>query len=114
MSRLSRRSPRVKPPLRGRAVTKHYRGEFAPVASVRRPLTTRSPALSHPGRKLKPPISTSPPFNPCPPPKIGLHAKLVKFYQHWVKLLRSLNQPWQWLLAVVIVLSSLILLSQLK
>ncbi|MEM7061769.1 MAG: hypothetical protein AAF572_01210 [Cyanobacteria bacterium P01_B01_bin.77] len=114
MSRLSRRPSRVKPPLRGRAATKHYHGEFAPVASVRRPLKAHGSGLLPPRQEIKPPISVPDPRMPCPPPKPGLYANLVEFYKSWVKLLRSLNQPWQWLLAIAIILSSLLLLSQLK
>lgn len=116
MSRLPRRSSRVKPPLRGRAATKHYRGEFAPVASVRRPLKARGPTLSPPHQEIKPPIPVPMPDPriPCPPPKTSPYADLAEFYKRWVKLLRSLDQPWQWLLVVVIVLSGLLLLSQLK
>lgn len=116
MSRLPRRPSRVKPPLRGRAATKHYRGEFAPVASVRRPLKARGPMLSPPPQKTKPPVPdpVPDPGIPCPPPKPDLYADLFKFYQSLVRLLRSLSQSWQWLLVVAIVLSSLLLLSQLR
>ena len=114
MSRLPRRTLRVKPPLRGRAATRHYRGEFAPIAAVRRPVIARGPMLSPPHQEIKPPIPVPPSPIPCPPPKTGLYADLVEFYKRWVRLLRSLDQPWQWSLAVAVVLSSLLLLSQLK
>lgn len=116
MTRLPRRSSRVKPPLRGRAATKQYRGEFAPVASVRRPLNARGPMLSPPHQKIEHPIPLplpEPPI-PCPPPKTSPYADLVELYKRWGRLLRSLDQPWQWLLVMAIVLSGLLLLSQLR
>ena len=119
MSRLPRRPSRVKPPLRGRAVTKQYRGEFAPVASVRRPLRAYgSRPLSPSHQKMEPPICPEPVPNPPvpipPSPKSGLYADLFRFYKRLERLLRSMDQPWQWLLAAAIVLSGLLLLSQLK
>ena len=114
MSRLPRRSLRVKPPLRGRAATRQYRGEFAPVASVRRPVHARGPTLSPPPWEIEHPIPgpMPDPNTPCPPPKSSLYADLVAFYKGWVRFLRSLDQPWQWLLAIAIVLSSLLLLNR--
>ena len=118
MSRLPRRSSRVKPPLRGRAATKQYRGEFAPVASVRRPLGAYGSRLSPSHQKMKLPICPEPVPNPPvpipPSPKSGLYADLVRFYKSLGRFLRAMDQPWQWLLAAAIVLSGLLLLSQLK
>ncbi len=119
MSRLPRRPLRVKPPLRGRAATKHYRGEFAPVASVRRPLRsygstpylqTRAP-LTPPCEEPKPPVIppevTDPPLTH--PHNKSLYADLIEFYKSWVRL----DKPWKWLLTLAVVLSSLLLLNRL-
>ncbi|MBE9066696.1 hypothetical protein IQ260_08525 [Leptolyngbya cf. ectocarpi LEGE 11479] len=113
MSRLPRRPSRVKPPLRGRAATQHYRGEFAPVASVRRPLNIYgSRLLSPPHQERKPPIPAPDSPIPRPPSQSELYADLAEFYKRLGRLLRRIDQPWQWLLlASAIVLSSLLLLS---
>mgnify|MGYP001804448324 FL=1 len=69
MSRLPRRPLRVKPPLRGRAATRQYRGEFAPVASVRRPLRPYgSAAYSQDRTPLTPPCEKPQP--PAIPPEV--------------------------------------------
>ena len=115
MSRLPRRPSRVKPPLRGRAATQSYRGEFAPVASVRRPLKAHGTQLPMPPpQTIAPPVCPEPPTPPtdCPPPKTGLYADLVEFYKKLWILLQRINQPWQWLLIVLaIILSGLLFLS---
>ncbi|MEO1508333.1 MAG: hypothetical protein AAFU84_11850 [Cyanobacteria bacterium J06633_23] len=116
MSRLPRRPLRVKPPLRGRAATRQYRGKFAPVASVRRPLRAYGTRpLSPPYEEIKPPSSPKPVSDPpiiVPLPQPSLYAELVEFYKSLGRLLRRIDQPWQWLLLVsAIVLSSLLLLS---
>lgn len=122
MTRLLRRTSRVKPPLRGRAATDHHRGEFAPMASVRRPRRPYGVA-GYPHRvtiKPTPPLSPVPPAPPhgpeAPsprPPETSLYADLVQVYKSLGRLLRSLEQPWQWLLALAIALSSLLLLNRL-
>ena len=63
MTRLPRRTLRVKPPLRGRASIQHYRGQFAPITAVRRPtnpgsaslLTELTPVITHPIPEIPPP-----------------------------------------------------------
>ena len=108
MTRLPRQPSRVKPPLRGRAATQSYRGEFAPIASV------RYPQRPH-GSRFHPPISPSCPEQPISPPleRKSLYGKLLKFYQHLIRLIQSLKQPWQWLIALTLILCSLLLLNQL-
>ena len=109
MSRLPRRPLRVKPPLRGRAATKHYRGEFAPVASVRRPLR---PYGSAPYPQTRIPLT--PPCDKKKPSedKNSLYAELVELYKSWGRFFQSLGKPWNWLLVLAIVLSSLLLLNR--
>ncbi|MGD1853368.1 MAG: hypothetical protein ACFB2W_03875 [Leptolyngbyaceae cyanobacterium] len=115
MSRLPRRPSRVKPPLRGRAATQHYRGEFAPVASVRRPLRAYGSRTLLPSQERKQSVVCKPePDSSTPKPPPSLYADLVKFYKSWVRFLQDLNQPWQWLLAIAVVLTGLLLLSQLR
>ncbi|WP_215608218.1 hypothetical protein [Leptothoe spongobia] len=118
MTRLPRRASRVKPPLRGRASTRHYHGDFAPIASVRRPLRSYNSRpltrLSCPEQEIKSPGNPSGPEQPHPhEPKPSLYADLVEFYKSWGRFLRSLEKPWQWILAIAIVLSSLLLLNRL-
>lgn len=120
MSRLPRRTSRVRPPLRGRAATKAYRGDFAPLASVRHP---RSPygstGYTQRERPTPPPyqaptVPPARPESPIPTPsETSLFADLVQFYKSWGRLLRNLDQSWQWLLALGIILSSLLLLHRL-
>ena len=104
MTRLPRQPSRVKPPLRGRAATKSYRGEFAPIASV-----------GYPQRPYGSPFYPPCPEQPAPPPlqRKNLCADLLRFYQHLICLIQSLKQPWQWLIALTLVLLSLLLLNQL-
>ncbi|MBX2863764.1 MAG: hypothetical protein KTR27_09420 [Leptolyngbyaceae cyanobacterium MAG.088] len=123
MSRLPRRSVRVKPPLRGRAATKQYRGNFASLTTVRRPSRPYGSAPLPPGREplypppgevvppMKPPQDVAPPATY--PPENSLYADLVDLYKRWGRFLRGLDQPWQWLVALAIVLSSLLLLNRL-
>ncbi len=121
MTRLPRRTLRVKPPLRGRAAslkgqaaTRHYQGEFAPVASVRRPRRPYGAERPVPPPYPGPPSPPGGPEAPVPqPPKTSLYADLVQLYRSWGRFLRSLDQPWQWLLALAIVFSSLLLLNRL-
>ena len=94
MSRLPRRSSRVKPPLRGRAATQHYRGEFAPVASVHRPTRPLYSPQKHHGSSCS---GTEQPLT--------LYQKLKHF-------LDSL-EPWKGLLILALLLSSLWLLNRL-
>ena len=122
MSRLPRRPLRVKPPLRGRAATRQYRGEFAPVASVRRPSRPYSSArtpLTSPYKEPKPPIvppgDTEPPIthpHTNGPHTHGIYADLVELYKSWGRFLQTLGKPWNWLLVLAIVLSSLLLLNR--
>ena len=125
MNRLPRRWSRLKPPLRGRAATRQYRGEFAPVTSVRRPLQPYSsggflPVQSLPlTEKIAPPASPSESSEPPTAllsqssPKGDLYAKLVELYKSSGRLLRDLDQPWQWLVVFAIVVTSLLLLNRL-
>lgn len=108
MTRLPRRSLRVKPPLRGRAATKSYRGEFAPIASVRYPQRPYGSPFHSP---ISPPCPEQP-ISP-PPKRKSLYAALLRFYQHLIRLIQSLEQPWQWLIVLTLVLFSLLLLNQL-
>jgi len=121
MSRLPRRPLRVKPPLRGRAATQHYRGEFAPIASVRRPSRPYGsapapyPQVRIPLEEPKPPVV--PPLEdtevpPTHPPDNGLYEDLAELYKSWGRFLRSLDTPKKWLLALAIVLGSLLLLNR--
>ena len=114
MNRLPRRTTRVKPPLRGRAATQHYRGQYAPL-SIARPA-------------VKPPSKPSPPLrrkivSPQPLHKehksvdqhqeTGLFTELLSFYKSWGRLIRSMDQSWQWLLVLGIVLLSVLILPRL-
>ncbi len=121
MTRLPHRTSRVKPPLRGRAATQQYRGNFAPITSLRRPLSPYGSAPFPRGQEpLCPPhreVPANPPNDAGPPsthpPQDNLYADLVKFYKQWGRFLRNLDQPWQWLVALTLVLSALLLLNHL-
>ncbi|MDV3353516.1 hypothetical protein QGP82_32875 [Leptothoe sp. LEGE 181152] len=115
MTRLPRHASKVKPPLRGRAATKQYRGEFAPVASVRRPLHPYGSPQELPCKEIDPPTLPPKDVDPpiTPPHKTSLFADIVQFYKSFARLLETLNQPWQWLLALATVLSGLLLLNRL-
>lgn len=111
MTRLPRRhASRVKPPLRGRAATKQYRGEFAPVASVRRPLSSHVSPQEPPCKEINPP--TLPPKDVEPPithpDETSLFADIVQFYESFVRLLKNSNQPLKWLLAFATILMGLL------
>ncbi len=119
MSRLPRRPLRVQPPLRGRAVTRHYRGQYAPLALVHPVVRPPSSPLPMARVCVQPPggennnSCPSPPTqeNPVPQPaQKSLFKDLFSFFRGWVRLVRKLDQPWQWLLALVIVLVSVLLL----
>lgn len=115
MSRLPRYRSRVKPPLRGRAATKApLGGTFAPIQSVRYPTRPRGAGAHRPPAypDVEQPVSPKPevPVSPSPRPP---HSDTPNLYRHWGRFLRSLDQPWKWLLVAVIVLSSLLLLNQL-
>lgn len=105
MTRLPRHASKVKPPARGRAATRQYRGEFAPIASVRRPLPPYGSPQELPCKEIDPPIT--------PPHEASLFADIVQFYKSFIRLLETSNQPWQWLLALATVLSGLLLLNRL-
>lgn len=119
MTHLPRRTLRVKPPLRGRAATKQCRGKFAPITSVHRPLSPYGSGGLREGSPISPSPETgqpapAPPIFPNPPlHDKGLYADLVDFYKRWGRFLRSLDSPWQWLIVLAIVLTSLFLLNQL-
>lgn len=116
MSRLPRRPVRVQPPLRGRAAIRHYRSRYAPIALVRpvlKPPSGSMPTHGIPGRERP----GSPPHDteilvPQPVQK-SLFNDLFEFYKGWTSLVRRIDQPWQWLLALAIVLMSVLLLPRL-
>lgn len=119
MTRLSRRASRVKPPLRGRAATQHYRGEYAPVASIRHPLPSRRPTIQS-SKSKKYPISPPDPTREIPAPlpkktappqknKHNLYADLTEFYQ---RLGRFFSQYWKWLIVFVVLAVILITLAK--
>ncbi len=130
-NRSPRHPSRVQPPLRGRAATRHFRGEFAPAAAVRHTLNPPSSRpLAPEGESLKP-VPPPPPQKPKPPeppplpeppissppahtpPTNNKYAVLVQLYRRWKRFIRSLDQPWQWIVVVVIVLLGLFLLNRL-
>ncbi|MEM9092725.1 MAG: hypothetical protein AAGC93_28855 [Cyanobacteria bacterium P01_F01_bin.53] len=115
MTRLSRHTSRVKPPLRGRTATQHYRGEYAPIASIRRPLPSPRPTMqsskskeypiSPPDSKRDIPDSSPKETDPSQTNKRNLYAKLTEFYQ---KLGEFFSQHWKWLIVLVVLAAILI------
>ncbi|MEM6254038.1 MAG: hypothetical protein AAF821_14050 [Cyanobacteria bacterium P01_D01_bin.156] len=110
MSRLPRRPTRVKPPLRGRAATKQYRGNFAPVASIRRPLNSHGSGRYWQNQSLatKSPV----PHRPLPPESAPIE-KDLKEPQYPTDVDRSPNRFRIWFAVLFIVVSGLLLLSRL-
>ncbi|ESA34826.1 hypothetical protein N836_15510 [Leptolyngbya sp. Heron Island J] len=116
MTRLPRQPLRVKPPLRGRAATKNYRGEFAPIASVRYPQRPYGSPLyqSAPSSCPEPPALSPPVTPPCPPPKRkNRYADLLRVYRYLISLIQTLKQSWPWLIVLALIVGSLLLLNQL-
>ena len=101
MSRLPRHASRIKPPLRGRAATKHYRGEFAPITSTHHPLKPpySSQTLPKEPKPSKPPHLEKPITpEPSSPTNNSLYSDLFNFYKKWI-----------WLIALAAVLIGLLL-----
>ncbi|MGD1948238.1 MAG: hypothetical protein ACFB14_01150 [Leptolyngbyaceae cyanobacterium] len=100
MSRLPRRTLRVKPPLRGRAATQHYRGEFAPISAVNRPLRPSYTTRALPGKRQKPPEQP----HPKPPQDYDSGPSGNLF---------DSQKRWPWLVVIALVVISLLLLERL-
>lgn len=95
MTRLTRRPPRVQPPLRGRAAA------FADPEQLQ---STPQPVFRrHPPRGGAVRVVYRTPNRP-------IHPVLFKLYQLWPYLFKVLDHPWKWLaaLAAIILLSMLI------
>ncbi|MEM9266544.1 MAG: hypothetical protein AAGA46_13565 [Cyanobacteria bacterium P01_F01_bin.13] len=132
--RLPRHLAKIQPPLRGRVATQHFRGDFAPVASIRRPLSpSSSRSLPNGSETLTPanlsattsyqqsetPIATSVAEPSLPSStKTSLTEQSedtprIHPYRSWGRFIRSLDQSWKWIIFIVIVVGGLFLLSQL-
>jgi hypothetical protein len=103
MTRLTRRPPRVQPPLRGRAAASAKPDQSRPNPM---PVLRQHPPRSRPGRApgLYPePVVDRTDHGEIPP-------GLIRLYRLWPYLFKQLDRPWKWLLALValIILSMII------
>lgn len=121
MNRLPRHASRVRSPLRGRSATVPPLGRTSAYANAG--VTPRSPvrrSTSAPGRTLvrgpsvvksrppaKPPAPTQPPLwqeSYDPVREEDVQPVLLKLYNRWPSLFKVLDQPWKWLVALVLLI----------